>query len=210
MERSPASTALRQLGLGALPGLLKRLDATGNDDPARAVLERLSRRLACTVVEVVVAENSVRPDAALAARLEAMKGKPFDPRAFVQTIRDLVSKLPQGVHAFRLAANREGDGTGLTITIDLLDETRASRLGRSGWLAPEPGEEKGRPYCWHFSRRVEAGSKSLLGGSGIARSSVWTGPENTELLDALTKAGAAPVGEPLTVRIQMLAERKKE
>src|SRR5262249_6014192 len=106
-DRRNVEQQIEQLGLGALPGILHRLGKAGKgDDPKREILERLARRLACVLAEVVVAERSLRPSTALAARLEAMTGRPFDSRAFTQTIDSLARKLPKGVHGFRFSAER--------------------------------------------------------------------------------------------------------
>ena len=66
--RSPAEkqgaieARILTFGVAALPALHELVEEKKKDDPSRAVLERLSRRVGCVIEEVVIAEDSVEPD----------------------------------------------------------------------------------------------------------------------------------------------------
>jgi hypothetical protein len=200
-ERARAERQIEQLGVGALPGVLRRSAGTeGSAD--RTALERLARRLACLVTDVVVAEESLPPDEALAARFGTLKHRPFDPKAFLQTVDFLVRHWPRDVHGVRLAVDRAGDCTGMTLTVDLLDEARASLLGRSGRIAPGRATPRDRPSGWDYSERVQVGRKHLHGVQGGGE---WSG-DHADLRDALSAAGSAGPREPIEIRIQLIAE----
>jgi hypothetical protein len=112
-ERTAVQNQIEGLGLAALPGVARRLQKTMNKTE-RAVLEPLVQRLACTVEEVVIAENSLKPDKMLGSRLDAIKGKPLDPGEFIGTIEFLAKNLPKGVHALRFGVDSAGNGTGVS------------------------------------------------------------------------------------------------
>jgi hypothetical protein len=203
-EQAKAEQQIHQLGLGALPGVVRRLEKTGKGELARPALEALSRRLACLVVAVVIADDSLPPGPTLAGQLEAMKGKPFDPRVFIRTISTLMGTLPRSVHGLRFSTHRPGDG-GMTIRVDLLDEARAARLARSATVSPGLAAPKDKPYSWNFSEQVTVGRKSLRGLFG-GTAGDWIKGEHPDLEEALTRACAAPPTEPIEIRIQLLAE----
>jgi hypothetical protein len=205
-ERQATEREIERLGVGALPGVLQRLE--GAADPDRAVLERLARRLASLVTEVVIAEESLEPDALLAARLKDMKGRPFDPAAFVHAVTSLVEVWPRRAHAVRFTADRAGDGTGMVLKVDLLDKARAAQLGRSGWTAQDPAAPRDRPYNWEYNERVQVGRKGLRGVSGSGTAVGWEG-ESAGLRDALTEACAAAPREPIAIRVQLIADWPK-
>lgn len=202
-ERKATEREIERLGVGALPGVLKRLEGAG--DPDRAVLERLARRLACLVTEVVIAEDSLEPDPLLAARLQDMKGRPFDPGTFVHTVSSLVKLWPGRVHAVRLTADRAGDGTGMVLKVDLLDKARAGRLNGLASITPDPAAPRDRPYSWHYHERVRVGRKHLHDRNGTATAEGLADKE-AELRDALTEACSAAPREPIEIGVQLLAE----
>jgi hypothetical protein len=200
-RRSEVEARIEELGLGALPGVLERLGKAGREDPARAALERLARRLAWIVDEVVVAEGSVKPDAALAAKLEAMKGKPFDPDPFLALVRLPVKNLPVSARGLRFSVYRGGDGTGATVKVNLLDEAHAQELGRVGRITRDPKAPRDVPSSWSFSESVEVGGKGLLGDFGVSGH-----PDLTNLREALLKACEAAPNEPIEVRLQLIPD----
>jgi hypothetical protein len=208
LERKTIESQIESLGLGALPGILQLLEkATKKED--RAILDRLSRRVACIVDEAVFAESAVRPDDALAAKLKAMKGKPFDPDSFLELMRLSVKNLPKGAFALRFSVDRAGDGTGVTIKVDLLDEARAKKLGRSASISPDANAPKNVPWSWNFNESVNVGRKGLHGGTGAWTHSSWLEEKHADLVDALSIACSAPPSEPIDVRIQLIANWAK-
>jgi hypothetical protein len=205
-RQSDIEARIEGLGLGALPALLERLRKTAKDDAARAVLERLARRVACIVGAVEVADVSIKPDAALTAKLEAMKGKPFTSDSFLGLVELLVKKLPPGVHALRFSVTRSGDGTGMTLRVRLLDEDRAKGLGRSGSITRDANAPRDVPSGWCFSERVEVGGKALLGCSGACTHSHWLEEKHTDFREALGTACSAPPNEPIEIRLQLIPD----
>jgi hypothetical protein len=204
--RTPEAEArIEALGPGALPGILERLRDVDKDAPARASLERLSRRVACVVSRVEVAEKSVRPDAALTHKLEAMKGRPFEPDDFREAVRSLAKKLPEGVPAVRFSVTRDGDGTGITLTVDLLDAARTERLARHGWIARDPSLPKDVPSFWNCDVRVRLGRKSLLNSSGVTSHAHLLSEGEDNLRRALREACSGEPREPIDARLQLVA-----
>jgi hypothetical protein len=201
-ERSKWRAQIEQLGVGALPGVTRYLEKIGNkEDPRRVALEQLAQRLACIVGDVTIADDSIKPEGDLARQLEAMKGKPFDPSLFYELVDSATKKLPKGVHAIQLSANRAEDGTGFLVKVALLDEKRAAPLRTPGARASN------EPPSYNFSDRVAVGKKSLhsinmnVGG--------WLNFDRAPLQQALTEASRAPVNQPIEVYIQVVGERAK-
>jgi hypothetical protein len=208
-ERPRATAKIEALGLGALPGIQNRLaKMTKKDDPERAVLEKLVRRIACIIDEATLAENSVKPDEVV-GKLKNMKGKPFESGTFMELIRSLVEDLPRGVHALRFAVDRTGDGTGVTVRVDLLDESRAKQLGRSGSITHDETAKKGLPFAWNFNEHVEVGREHLRSVSGVSTHAHWLEEKHTELVTALTAASSSAPGDPFAVRILLIADLGK-
>jgi hypothetical protein len=124
-------------------------------------------------------------------------------------IRALGENLPEGVHALRFGVDRTGDGTGVTLKVDLLDETRARQLGRLGSLRREPTAPKGVLSAWNFNQRVEVGAKQLYGPSGISTHAPWLEEKHSQLLEALTAACSSSPENPFAVRIQLIPDLGK-
>jgi hypothetical protein len=208
-ERPKASAKIEELGLGALPGIQKRLAGiTKKDDPERAVLEKLAQRIACIIDEATLTENSVKPDVVV-GKLRNMKGRPFESGSFMELIRSLVKDLPEGVHALRFTVDRTGDGTGVALKVTLLDETRAKQLGRGGSSSRDPKTPKGVPSSWDHYEDVDAGGKGLYGVIGICDHDHWLKDKHTELADAITAACSVSPDKPFTIRIQMIPDLGK-
>jgi hypothetical protein len=184
-ERQKARQAIEQMGLGAIPGVLGRLDRAQKKD--RDALEKLSRRLACIVVHFEFAADSLMPDAALLARLDALTGKPLDPDRFPQALALMVDRLPGGVHGIRFAACRADDGTGITLRVDLLSPSRAALIPPTG--RTRPADPMQRPSSWESNEGVRVGRKAIY---------------RDTLQQALKEACAAPPLVPIEVRVQRL------
>ena len=127
-ERAKVQERIEQLGLGALPAVRRRFNRTGKEDPSRAALDPLLRRLACNVADVTLASKSLPLDDPVKARLKAMKGKPFDPAASVQIAGGLLKQSPEEVYGLRFTVERAGDDTGIVVSFDLLSGARAALL----------------------------------------------------------------------------------
>jgi hypothetical protein len=210
-KRAEIELQIERLGLGALPGILKRTGTT-RSKADRAALERLSQRLARIVVRIEIADSALKPDAALAKRLAAMKGKPLDPAELIDTIKSLMTNLPAGVHALCFTLTRSDDGTGITISIDLLNKDRTEQLGPEERIAQEPGIPKDVPYSWRERSTVVVGSRALIdwSGSGVSQTSYMMRPAGlADFSEALVRACSAPVHEAIEARIQLIAQWPK-
>jgi hypothetical protein len=209
-KRAGTEIRIQRLGLGALPEILKRMGTT-ESKADRAALERLSQRVACIVVRIETADVSVKPDAALAKRLAAMKGEPLDPAELVDIIKSLMKNLPSGVHGLCFTLTRCDDGTGIAVSVDLLNKDRTEQLGPEVRIAQEPGMPRNMPYSWRERTVVVVGSKALRNGSGesVSQTSYAIGPGLAELRESLALACSAPVHESIEARIQLIAQWPK-
>jgi hypothetical protein len=93
--------------------------------------------------------------------------EPFDPDRFVSAVHASLNRLPKGAAAPRIAVDRAGDGTGITVTVSLFDAARASEVGKSGSITPAKPPAPGERLGWNFSEQVAAGTKGLPGASGV-------------------------------------------
>src|SRR5262249_55032029 len=146
---------------------------------------------------------------AVVSKLKNMKGKAFNPDSFMALIRSLVENPPEGVHALRFRVDRTGDGTGVMLKVELLDETRAKQLGRLGSILREPTTPKGVPSAWNVNQHVEVGGKRLFGPSGVCTHAHWLEEKHIELVKALTAACSSAPEEPFAIRIQLIADLGK-
>ena len=208
-EREKAMAGIEALGLGALPGVQNRLArSTRIEASERATLEKLVRRISCIIDDATLSKDSLRPEAVV-NKLKSLKGKPFEADAFVELIRSLVKNLPQGVQALRFSVDRTGDGSGLTLKVDLLDERRAKQLGRSGSFSPGSAAPKGMPIGWDFNERVEVGEKGLHAISGACTHANWLEEKHIVLMDAINAACSSAPAEPFVVQILLIADLGK-
>ena len=100
-DRTAVENELERLGPGAVTGILKRRKALKVDDPFRPTLER-TRRLAYTVIEVQLADKSLKPNGKVATRLDRLKARPLDVRAFTDLVSGLSDDLSKPSRGFRL------------------------------------------------------------------------------------------------------------
>jgi hypothetical protein len=75
--RELAEAALVGAGLGALPAVQAGRDALKADDPRRDQLDRFVRRLACVTREIRWSPKGPKPNGALTAYVDAVKGQPM-------------------------------------------------------------------------------------------------------------------------------------
>lgn len=206
-DRPAHQRAIEGLGLGALPGVHKRLESKGLTDTERAVLAEEVWRLATIVTEVVTAPKSAKPEETLLAKLDGMKGRSFEPETFLKVIQSLLTDTPRGVRGFRFAAVRMGDGRGFAIKVDLLDERRAAEVELSSWIRPPDNPPKDRAYWWHSEQSVQVGRECLLSSSGGFSASATD--DDARLLEHLGKACEAKVTERIRIDFQFIGEWAK-
>lgn len=176
LEASKDFAAIERAGLSALPLVARRLAATAADDPARAPLEDLRRRLLCRVTSVDAPEDP-------GGVLGALKERPLTAPALVAALVALANSLPEGVTGYSLSVGRADDGTGIAVWMRL---ERGSARGDSKLnfdvvanrrqVAGLYGTGDGRsPQSW---RDLPEGLAEVLGGEPSApfEARVWIGP----------------------------------
>jgi len=198
-EGPAASAEIEKLGIGALAGIFKRLKSLPANDPQQAALDRLARRLASTIVEVQIADKSLKPDAALAAKLDKFKDKPLDEKALVETMTSLANGLARPVHGFQITIVRSGDGTGTTLRLDLLDKARADSVVAQAWLRPDDDDPKDRPYVWNRGLHVRVGNEVLHDSAGMNRSL-----DVAELAKIVENSSSAPADKSVEIRVTII------
>jgi hypothetical protein len=150
-DRPKYQLAIEQLGLGALPAVVKLLEKSTDKEDDRALLEKLSQRMASIVSETVFAEYSVQPSDDLIRKWLAMNGKPFEPKGFMELVKVMAKDMPAGVHGLRFFVYRPGDDTGMKVKIDLLDEARANQARANCALPAAPKPAKNAADAWQYS-----------------------------------------------------------
>jgi hypothetical protein len=189
--RRAAGDEIENLGLGALPGVLERRDKAG-DKTERAVWDDLAKRLSCIVAEIEIDERSAKPDAKLAKRLEALKGKSFNAKTFIAAVGAALKDSPNDAQGVRVLVVRAGDGTGFTMKFELL---------------ANPKDVKGAPSQWDHSESVRVGKEFVRGqfgaSSGVAN---WTDGNYPDLEKTLTRAVASDPDQTVEIRIHLAPE----
>ncbi len=200
-----AELAILKLGLGALPAIIERRDQLTVVDPRIAKLNLLARRLSLLVVDVAIAEKSLKPDMVLSDRLKSLKDKPFDPQVIQELLSELTRKLPEGVRGLRLAVDRGSNGTGVTLRLDLLNLKRASTLTRGG--RPVEGDKAplGEPDTWSFSQSVRLGTESLLGSSGVGIRPPGV-KEDSDFSEIMQRIVTAQPDQVIEIRLEMIGK----
>jgi hypothetical protein len=132
-EQRRAIAALEKLGPGALPPLRNWLATKGTDHPAREALQKAVFRIAFAVDEIVLAEKSVPPDKALQQRIDSLKGKPLEAEAIRSLLVAAARSLPEGSRGIEIGVEREGDDTGVTLTLGLVPGNAKSAKDATSW-----------------------------------------------------------------------------
>jgi WD40 repeat protein len=213
-----------KLGLGALPGLAK-LQQQNSDPEERAVLEKLARRLAFIVAETGFSQKSIKPDQNLARELAALNGKPFDADSLMKLVRVSMQTRAKTTRGMSLAVDRAGDGTGVTIKVDLLDEPRVKQIPMQNGITLDfgnlfgliPGSRKSTSN-WKTWHAVDAGaelSENASDNGGDVRGFIdlqdWQSSDElpSDLQEALRQACATPANEPIRIRLLLVADFSK-
>jgi hypothetical protein len=152
-ERREAGKPVLALGLPGLPAVREQLAALPADHPARADVQDLATRLALIVDEVRFAERSAAPTKEFRQQVEALRGQPLTADGVVDLLLTTAKDLPSGATGIQLAIEREGDDTGVTLTVTLT--VKKVRQG---------GSQKG----WDFGHDVAIDGNSLGNTSGFA------------------------------------------
>jgi hypothetical protein len=193
-ERQEAIQAVGALGLPALPAVKELLATTKADHSAHADLEQLAARLACTVDEIAWAENSAKPTKELQQRLDVLKGKPLRANALVDLLLAVPRSRPEGVAGIEIALEREGDDTGITLTVRLLSQPISTGDLQKGWCTHESFRADG------FRTRNTSGRTSYE--HGLLSEDAWK-----SFRDSLTEALGSSPDKYVSARMSIVRER---
>ncbi|HEV8066455.1 MAG TPA: hypothetical protein VGP76_01870 [Planctomycetaceae bacterium] len=167
-ERDVVTGEIEKLGPGAVVEIFKRRDHLQADDPIRPILDRTGRRLANTIVEVQLADRSLKPDHKLADRLACLKAEPLDSERFRNFVINLTKDLSKPARGFRLNVVRKGVASGIVLRLDLLDKPRADATINVRWPVPN-GTPWDQPYAWHSGMKCQANGNSIYQVYGAAK-----------------------------------------
>jgi len=123
-DRQKAIAAIEELGLPALPAAREFLAGTKPDHPAYAELRKMVLRLACIVREIEFSRFSARPDKETQETLDRFKGKPLDIEGLARMSLKITDPLPKGIEGIAVEMDREGDDSGVTLTVTLVKGDR--------------------------------------------------------------------------------------
>lgn len=157
--RDVAALDLTAAGLGALPDVEAARDALKKDDPRRAKLDVVVRRLACVTREVRWSEKGPKPNAALTAYVDAVKGQPLTGPWITGLWRQVAIETPEGSTGIDLVFDRPGDGTGGVLTLELATDYTPWGGADGDWVLAGDGMElvdddflKDEKSWWHEAR----------------------------------------------------------
>ena len=167
-DRDVVACDIEKLGPGAVAEIFKRRDRLKPDDPFRAVLDRIGRRIANTIVEVQIAEGSLKPNQKLTDRLARLKSEPLDSARLQAFVIDLVRDLSKAARGFRLNVVRKGAASGIVLRLDLLDKLRADATINVSWPVPNDAP-KDQPYAWDSGMKCQANGNSIFQVYGAAK-----------------------------------------
>jgi hypothetical protein len=191
-ERRAAIAMLERQGLPALAPLQNWLTRKGSDHPARADLQQAVSRLAFSVDEIVFGEKSVTPDKALRARIDALKGKPLETKAVTALLLAVTRSLPEGVDGIEVDIEREGNDTGVKLSITLVP-AKAKRAQEPGW--------------WWNCTSVRVGDGDTYGATGRT---AWdhgkTEAAWQEFESHLARALLAPPDQAVSALVRVVAD----
>ena len=192
VDRRRALTTIEAMGLPAYSGVSAALKRLEPEHPARADFEETVRRIGCVVRDFALAG----PKSAMAKvrpRLLALKGKPLTTQAFTGVLLAILNDWPSGVHGLRFVAEREGDGTGFALRLDLLDK-------------PDPGLNR-----MDYHESVTVGDMSLDGSSGGASLEYARSPTFFDDLGrAIHLALSEPPNQTVRITFSMTLGKKKD
>jgi hypothetical protein len=119
-----AAGRLVALGLGALPAIRENDRLAPPGHPAELELKRVTAQISVTVQEAQFEKESIKPPADLNRKVSGWRGEPLTAQKVVDLVVALLSKPPSEVGGIRLQIDREGDNTGVRVSIGLLPRRR--------------------------------------------------------------------------------------
>ena len=125
--RQAALVRLEGMGVPALPALRGFLAAIGRQHPANADLQAVVRRLSLRIEELRFTEDSAPASEEVRKLIEAFRGKTVTGDGVVDQIVSATRNLPGGVRGIRLAWERSGNDTGVTLRARLVADKPPQR-----------------------------------------------------------------------------------
>jgi hypothetical protein len=123
-DRSAVAGRIAAKGLGALPGISRRLKSISKGDPAHGVLDSLARSLACCVVKV----ESIGPDnREIESWLSPLVGRSLTSDALLGIAKNVVGRWPKGARGVEIRAIRDNDGGGVIVVVQQLSSGEVFR-----------------------------------------------------------------------------------
>jgi hypothetical protein len=203
-----AEQAVLELGVDALPAMVKRRDAAPESDPRRTKLDHLARRLSLLVTDIEIPDKSLPLERAIAGRTAELRNKPFEPAVYLELLDLLVAQTTREQPGFRLAAIRNEGVAGVTLRIELLSKKRVDALPKSSFSTPGPDAPKDRPHSWNYDTLIRVGRTNLYNVSGGG--TLPGGKDDDEFFDTLRKAVDAPWEQGLDIRLSVISEWTRE
>ena len=194
---------IEKVGLGALPAVSERLAKMSANEPSRLLLTRLANRLSCIVDEVVV-QGAVKLDPALDGKLLAMKGKPLQADSFLELLTSLSKMGATNVGGMRVSLDREGDGTGMRLTVLFPQEAHATEALPVSTSSGQRKPPKGALKSWHWYESVMAGGETLLWLTGGNTHPHWSAEEDMSLPTALRAVCEADANRAIQIRVRLV------
>ena len=150
---------LEQMGLPALPTMVEALPRL-DGNPMQGQVAALAARLACTVAEVSLAENSLPAGPELAALFQGMEGQSLTADSFTRLLETMVEKRPAAARGMRLSARRDEDLTGVTLQAEFVEHPE--KEGGGSATLNDPSE-----VVWTWTERVNLNGASGHNSSGV-------------------------------------------
>lgn len=167
--REVAEAAIVSAGLGALPAVQAARDALKADEPRRERLDAFVRRLACLTREIHWSQKGPKPNEALTAYVNAMKGQPMTGPWITGLWRQVAEDTPEGATGIDLTFYRPGDGTGGVLDLELTTDRTPWGGGDDGWILNGDGMElvdddflKDGDSWWHKARGPQVDGRLLV------------------------------------------------
>jgi hypothetical protein len=197
-SRETALRATEQMGLPALPAVIQALHTIEPASPARAELERLAAHLACIVRKIEADSNLKELSGTISTELENMRARPLTATDLTRLLRHTANKLHSKWTGVVLTANRDNDGCGFVVRLDVLP----------GALDPPTSSTS-----WNYWQRVLVGEETVYGmsGSGSYKKEPGHGPSDgvdlQELTDAIRKSVASPPLESVSISVRLIRKQ---
>lgn len=167
--RALAEAAIVSAGLGTLPAVQAARDALKADDPRREKLDAFVRRLACFTREIRWSQKGPKPNEALTAYVDAVKGQPMTGPWITGLWRQVAANTPEGATGIDLTFYRPGDDTGGVLDLELTTDRTPWGGGDDGWILSGDGMElvddpdlKNGTSWWHEARGPQVDQRLLV------------------------------------------------